>query len=109
MQEPDAARAASPPKRFREFAKQYPQVAQAYEQRLWLVYGRARHPRGEPRGGVSAQQHGGIDQLDSMGRPRSGVLIVRRRSIDDLGRPGCPAFPVNQQQRSLEWRASIQF
>ena len=32
MQEPHAARAAKPPKQFREFAKRYPAVIEAYEQ-----------------------------------------------------------------------------
>lgn len=31
MKEPDAARAVIPPKPFREFAKKYPKVVQAYE------------------------------------------------------------------------------
>ncbi len=32
MKEPDAARAVKPPKPFREFAKKYPNVTEAYEQ-----------------------------------------------------------------------------
>ncbi len=32
MKEPDAARAVKPPKPFREFAKKYPHVTEAYEQ-----------------------------------------------------------------------------